>query len=97
MIRSFADAATADLFHGRDTKAARRVPKALWSIVARKLDYVNVAAAVQDLRVPPGNRLKALQGDQRGRFSIRVNDQYRITFRFDVSGAHDVCCEDYHS
>ena len=57
---------------------------------------VNAAAAEQDLRVPPGNRLKAMKGEQAGRWSIRVNEQYRITFRFEGGHAHEVRCEDYH-
>jgi len=57
---------------------------------------VNAATNVQALRVPPGNRLEALKGDRVGLFSIRVNDQYRITFRFDSEHAYDVRCEDYH-
>lgn len=96
MIRTFADATTADLFHGANTKAARAIDKAIWPVVRRKLDIVNAAAAVQDLRVPPGNQLEALKGDQAGRFSIRVNQQYRITFRFENGHAFDVRCEDYH-
>jgi proteic killer suppression protein len=57
---------------------------------------LNTVAHVNALRVPPGNRLEALHGDRAGSFSIRVNDQYRITFRFEGEHAHDVCCEDYH-
>ena len=96
MIQSFADDTTTDLFHGRDTKAARRIPKALWPVVRRKLDALNRAASTQEVAAIPGNRFEALKGDRRGWFSIRVNDQYRITFRFDQN-AHDVRCEDYHS
>jgi toxin HigB-1 len=95
MIQSFADAATEDLFNGKDTKAARRFGKDVWPAIRRKLDMVNAAHELNDLRVPPGNRLHPLKGDQQGRHAISVNDQYRITFRFD-SGAHDVRCEDYH-
>lgn len=96
MIQSFADATTADLFHGANTKAARVIDKTIWPVVRRKLDMVNAAAAVSDLRVPPSNRLEALRGDQAGRLSIRVNRQYRITFRFEDGHAFDVRCEDYH-
>ena len=95
MIQSFADATTADLFHGANTKAARAIDKTVWAIVRRKLDMVNAAAAVRDLRVPPGNQLEALQGDRAGRFSIRVNQQYRITFRFEAGHAFEVRCGDY--
>jgi proteic killer suppression protein len=95
MIASFGDAATEDLFHGANTKAARTIDKAIWPIVRRKLDLLNAAARLEDLRVPPGNRFEALKGDQKGRHSIRVNDRYRVTFRFEHSTAHDVRCEDY--
>ena len=57
---------------------------------------VHAARSLTDLMMPPGNRLEALRGDQRGRHSIRVNDRYRITFRFEDGGAWEVCCEDYH-
>ena len=96
MIQSFADSATADVFHGKNTKAARAFDRAVWRIIYRKLDLVNAAATVGDLRVPPGNRLELLKGVQAGRFSIRVNDKLRITFRFEGGHAHDVRCEDYH-
>ena len=96
VIHSFGDAATEDVFHGTNSKAARKIPKDVWALVRRKLDMVNAATNVNALRVPPGNRLEALQGDRAGSFSIRVNDQYRITFRFESDHAYDVRCEDYH-
>jgi len=96
MIAAFAGATTEDLFHGANTKAARTIDRAIWPVVRRKLDMVNAAAALEDLRLPPGNRLEALKGDQKARYSIRVNDQYRLTFRFENGTAHDVRCEDYH-
>lgn len=96
MIRSFGDRATEDVFHGEDSRLARRLPKELWGLIRRKLDAVHAAAALSDLRVPPGNRLEALRGDQSGRQSIRVNDQFRITFRFEAGHAWEVRCEDYH-
>jgi len=96
VIQTFADAATADIYNGVNTKAARTIDKAVWPIVRRKLDLLNAATTVQDLRVPPGNRLDALKGDQKGRFSIRVNDQYRVTFEFAEGNAFAVRCEDYH-
>ena len=65
MIQSFADETTADLFRERNTKAARRIPKGLWRIVQRKLKMLDVAARLEDLESPPGNRLKALQGEMR--------------------------------
>ena len=96
MIRSFADEATEAVFYGEDTKAARRLPKTPWPLLRRKLDLLHGASSLGDLRVPPGNRLEALRGDQSGRHSIRVNEQYRITFRFGADGAWEVRCEDYH-
>jgi proteic killer suppression protein len=71
VIRSFADATTEDVFYGADTKAARRLPRALWLLVRRKLDMLHAARSLPDLRVPPGNRPEALRGDQTGRCSIR--------------------------
>jgi proteic killer suppression protein len=96
VIHSFSDATTEDIFHGSNSKAARRIPKELWPRVRRKLDLLNAATTLAALRVPAGNQLEALKGDRVGTFSIRVNDQYRIRFRFEGEHAHDVCCEDYH-
>lgn len=96
MIRSFADAATEDIALGLDTKAARRIPKELWRSIRRKLAVIDAATKPTDIAVTPGYRLETLKGDQVGRYSIRVNDQYRITFRFANQEAHDVLCEDYH-
>jgi proteic killer suppression protein len=96
VIRSFADVTTEDLFHGRSTKRARRFPKQLWPAIQRKLDRVNAAADLSFLAVPPANRLELLKGDQQGRYSIRINDQYRVTFQFDQGDAFEVRVEDYH-
>lgn len=97
MIRTFRDAGTEDLFYGRDSKAARRrLPIALWVVSSRKLDAVDQAGELGDLRVPPGNRLEALRGDRAGQHSIRINDQYRICFRWTTSGPEDVEIVDYH-
>ena len=96
MIRSFRDAGTEDLFHGRDSRAARRrLPVALWVVASRKLDAIDQAGELGDLRVPPGNRLEALRGDRAGQHSIRINDQYRICFRWTTSGPEDVEIVDY--
>ncbi len=96
MIRSFGDAGTADVYYGRETKAARRLPKPLWPVIRCKLDALHRARTLQDLRLPAGNRLEVLTGDRAGTFSLRVNDQYRITFRFEDGHAYDVVCEDSH-
>ena len=66
MIASFADRATEDLYHGRRSKAARRLPTDILSVALRKLDMINAAEALRELALPPGNRLEALRGDQRG-------------------------------
>jgi proteic killer suppression protein len=96
MIQSFADETTADIFRERNTKAARRIPRDLWRIVLRKLKMLDVAARIDDLESPPGNRLKALKGARRARHSIRVNEQYRVTFRWENGHAFEVAVEDYH-
>ena len=96
MIQSFADETVADLFGERNTKAARRIPRNLWRVVQRKLKMLDVAARVGDLESPPGNRLEALRGGMRGRHSIRVNEQYRVTFRWENGHAFEVAVEDYH-
>jgi proteic killer suppression protein len=101
VIRSFADEATADVYYGRETKAARRLPTSLWPVIRRKLDALHRARTLHDLRFPAGNRLEALKGHRAGTYSLRVNDQYRITFRIadgreGRGGASHVACEDYH-
>lgn len=96
MIVSFADATTADIYHGSDTKAARKLPQEIWTRVQRKLDLLNACTSVEDLRIPPANRLEKLRGDLAGFYSIRVNDQYRVVFRFFAGHCQDVYCKDYH-
>jgi proteic killer suppression protein len=97
MILDFADEATEDIFHGNRSKAARRcLPPGLWPAAQRKLDRLNRAREPRELADPPGNRLEALKGDYAGYFSIRINDQYRIVFRFERSDARDVQIVDYH-
>lgn len=97
MIISFAEAGTEDVFHGRDTKAARRMcPLSVWAIARRKLDQLNAAVSLASLRVPPGNRLESLKGDRAGQFSIRINDQLRICFNWTEAGPADVEIADYH-
>ena len=96
MIQSFSDETTADLFRERNTRAARRIPRELWRIVQRKLKLLDGAARVDDLAIPAGNPLERLKGQRGERHSIRVNDQYRVTFRWESSHAYEVCVEDYH-
>lgn len=96
MIRSFRNDTAADLFRERNTRAARKIPRDLWRAVQRKLRLLDVAARLDDLAIPGGNRLELLKGDRAGRHSIRINDQYRITFRWESGHAYEVCVEDYH-
>lgn len=97
MIRSFADGATEDLFNGIDTARARRAcPKGLWAVVRRKLTQLNRVRTLADLRIPPGNRLQRLAGARRGQHSIRINDQYRVCFRWEDGYADEVEVTDYH-
>jgi proteic killer suppression protein len=97
MILSFADAGTRDIFHGADTRAARRCcPRLLWPVAWRKLTCVHEASDLAALRSPPGNRLERLKGDRLGMYSIRVNDQYRLCFRWSGHDASDVEIADYH-
>lgn len=96
MIQSFRDEATADLFRERNTKAARVIPREIWRGVQRKLKLVDAAARLDDLVVPSGNRLELLKGNNAGRHSIRVNDQYRVTFQWESGHAYQVAVEDYH-
>ena len=96
MIASFGDRATEGLYHGRPTARARRFPREVADAALVKLDSLNGAAAMLDLRSPPGNRLEALKADMQGLHSIRVNDQWRLVFRWQGSDAHDVRLTDYH-
>ncbi len=96
MIRTLADDPTRDIWNGVNSKAARRVPKTRWPMTRRKLDQIDSVTKLDDLRVPPGNRLPALKDDLIGYHAIRVNDQYRIVFRVEGQDAFDVRCTDYH-
>ena len=96
MIRSFGDKRTEDLFHGKNTSQARRIATNIRRTAARKLDLINAAVVLDDLRSPPGNRLEALSGDLKDMHSIRINDQWRIIFTWSDSGAEDVQVIDYH-
>jgi len=93
MIKGFKCKATEALFRG-DLPIGRL--RAIAKVAARKLDMIEYAATLADLRVPPGNRLEALKGDRRGQHSIRIHDQWRICFVWREGGAHDVEIVDYH-
>jgi len=97
MIRSFAGAGTRDIFDGRDSRPARKAcPVELWIVARRKLDQLNQAEVLEDLRAPPGNRLERLRGDRRGQHSIRINERYRVCFRWTEEGPEEVEIVDYH-
>lgn len=93
MIRSFKDADAERLFNGEH---GRRLPADLQRVAARKLEMLDAATSLRTLFVPPGNRLEKLRGDRVGWYSIRVNDQWRICFRWLESNAFDVEIVDYH-
>lgn len=96
-IQSFGDTGTEDVFHGRRTKAARKVcPDNILHIAVRKLDQLNQAANLNDLRVPPANHLEKLWGDRAGMHSIRITLQWRICFRWTDAGPESVQIIDYH-
>jgi proteic killer suppression protein len=98
MILSFRNRATEDIFNGEDTKKARKVcPRNLWNVARRKLDLVDSATSLDDLRIPPNNPLEDLVDDRQGQYNIRINDQYRICFIWTVNGAKMVEIVDYHS
>ncbi len=93
MIKTFADKHTRELFEeGR----SKRFPPGVWERALRKLEYLDLATSVTDLKVPPSNRLHRLEREGAGQYSISVNDQWRICFRFDGGDAYDVEMTDYH-
>jgi len=88
---------TEDIFNGRNTKDARKTcPRDLWRVAARKLEQIDSVALLEELRIPPGNRLEALSRDRKGQFSIRVNEQYRVCFLWAEDGPDAVEIVDYH-
>ena len=93
MIRSFRCKETRKIFQRALTK---KLPQGIHRSALRKLRMLNRAESLQDLRVPPGNRLEALYGDREGYYSIRINDRYRICFQWREDGAYDVEIVDYH-
>ncbi len=96
MIRSFGNQLAEDVYDDRRTAAVRRLPPSLYTVARRKVLYLHEAEDLRDLRVPPGNRLEALKGDRKGWFSIRINEQWRVVFRWSESHASDVSIVDYH-
>ena len=97
MILSFSNIATEDIYNGKNSSNARRLlPRELWNVAVRKLDQIDASVSLDDLRVPPGNRLEALKGDRLGQYSIRINDQYRVCFAWNETDASQVEIVDYH-
>jgi len=97
VIQSFADSATEAIYSGHNTKASRRAcPRLLWDVARRKLDQLDQASSLRDLTRLPGNRLQQLSGARRGQHSIRINEQYRLCFRWTSHGPEDVEITDYH-
>jgi proteic killer suppression protein len=93
MIQSFADGETELIWRGR---RSRKLPGDMQAAALRKLRLLHAARVLMDLRVPPGNRLEALKGNRAGQWSIRINDQWRLCFRWDDGGPDDVEIVDYH-
>jgi len=93
MIRTFADKETEKIWHGQ---ASRRLPGDIQSVARRKLRMLNNAESLADLRIPPANRLEPLKGERKGQHSIRINDQWRICFRWNDGEALEVEIVDYH-
>ena len=96
MIESFGNRLAEDLYFDRQSRATRVFMPELRRIARRKLLYLHDAAALKDLRVPPGNRLEPLRGNYRGKHLIRINAQWRIVFRWQNGNAFDVEIVDYH-
>ncbi len=97
MIDSFRNKGSEDIFNGRATKQALKLcPSNLWRIAFRKLDQLDSVATLEELHIPPGNRLEKLAGNRQGQYSIRINDQYRVCFSWSESGPCEVEIADYH-
>ena len=93
MIHSFSDCETESIYNGIQS---RKLPYGIQNVARRKLRMIAAARIVEDLRIPPGNRLEKLSGDLTGFYSIRINDQWRVVFKFENGGAENVGIKDYH-
>ncbi len=93
VIKTFADRRTRERY---ETCRSKRFPPGIWERAVRKLEYLDLAISVTDLKVPPSNRLHRLDRDRAGQYSISVNDQWRVCFRFEDGDAYDVELTDYH-
>lgn len=97
MIKRFKNKGTEDIFNGKNSKEARKTcPKSLWKIATRKLDQLDSVSTIEELRVPPGNMLESLDDDRQDEYSIRINRQYRICFKWSEIGPDLVEITDYH-
>ena len=97
MIRDFKTKGTEDIFNGINSREARRTcPETVWRVATRKLDQLDSVESINELRIPPGNRLEELSGNHIGQYSIRINDQYRICFLWSITGPDQVEIVDYH-
>ena len=97
MIQGFADRGTEDVYNGKNTSRARRAcPQSLRNVAYRKFDQLDSATDLNDLALPPGNRLERLRGDRAGQHSIRINQRYRICFRWTDAGSDEIEIVDYH-
>ena len=97
MIRTFKSAGSEDIFDGVTSRSARRCcPQSIWPVARRKLDQINRVREINELKVPPGNRLEPLKGDRKNQYSIRINQQYRICFIWEKGHAYEIEITDYH-
>jgi proteic killer suppression protein len=97
MIKSFHNKGTEDIFNGVNSKDARKLcPRTTWNITTRKLDQLDSVQSLEELRISPGNMLEPLKGDRKGQYSIRINEQYRICFKWSKTGPSAVEITDYH-
>ena len=96
MIVTFLSEATSDIYHGVESKQARKIPQTIWKVAERKLDLLNAAHSLNDLRIPTSNHLEALKGRLKGKHGIRINDQYRLVFEFRDGNVYEVEIVDYH-
>ena len=96
MITNFSDRTAEDIYNGRNSRYARRLPNELHAKTRRLLDQINAAPALDTLRIPPGNRLEKLTGEHSGFWSLRINDRWRIVFRWRENDFYDLQIIDYH-
>ena len=96
MIVTFFSEATSNIYHGVESKQARKIPQTIWKAAERRLDLLNAAHSLNDLRIPTSNHLEALKGRLKGKYSIRINGQYRLVFEFRDGNAYEVEIIDYH-